>query len=396
MTEPLRQDAAPTEALADPESAPSRSGLFRWQESQFPSDHDPNWALYSYNRERWWGGFPIDGAPAGVEDMFREHPWAIGPFTKHPGNPVLAPTPGAWDPGRYGGGVHNGAVLVRDNRFHYIYRGERPIEFPSRYNYVCDIGAAVSDDGVRFTKCPESPFFRVGEDFRYSYEDVNIASHDGTYYLFCNRWCWDCAEDAQVCGTFLAVSKDLRHWTKVGMVFPNARRIHRNGVVLQNPNNEAVRVNGRFVMYLNDGLIARSDDMVHWESHETEHRWLGGEGCFALADHDLDRPDDIILFTGGNHSGHFYAAGQVLFSKADPEKPLAYLPRPFLAADPRLKHENGFSAEPPHRCVSPYADCIFFNGLTRHNGQWWLYYGGSEYYTCLATAPVRRGLGFGV
>jgi predicted GH43/DUF377 family glycosyl hydrolase len=32
----------------------------------------------------------------------------------------------------------------------------------------------------------------------------------------------------------------------------------------------------------------------------------------------------------------------------------------------------------------------FFNGLTRHAGKWWAYYGGSEVYTCLATAPVTR------
>jgi predicted GH43/DUF377 family glycosyl hydrolase len=157
--------------------------------------------------------------------------------------------------------------------------------------------------------------------------------------------------------------------------------------VLQNPQNEAVKVNGRFVMYLNFGLMAYSDDMIHWESERAAHTWPGGEGCFALADHDPSRPDDIILFTGGHHTGHFYAAGQVLLSKADPEKPLAYLPRPFLAADTSIPWENGFADNERSQLISNYADCIFFNGLTYHKGKWWLYYGGSEYYTCLATAP---------
>ena len=49
-----------------------------------------------------------------------------------------------------------------------------------------------------------------------------------------------------------------------------------------------------------------------------------------------------------------------------------------------------FTAEPPHHPISSFADCIFFNGLTRHNGKWWLYYGGSEYYTCLATTPTKN------
>ncbi|MHB1769278.1 MAG: hypothetical protein ACYCUV_15675 [Phycisphaerae bacterium] len=41
------------------------------------------------------------------------------------------------------------------------------------------------------------------------------------------------------------------------------------------------------------------------------------------------------------------------------------------------------------RAVSSFDDTIFFTGLTRHNGKWWMYYGGSEYYTCLATAATH-------
>jgi hypothetical protein len=79
----------------------------------------------------------------------------------------------------------------------------------------------------------------------------------------------------------------------------------------------------------------------------------------------------------------------VLFSKSDPERPLTYLPGPVLRAESQYPWEDGRSAEPPHRPISSFRDCIFFNGLTQHNGKWWLYYGGSEYYTCLATAPVK-------
>ncbi len=83
----------------------------------------------------------------------------------------------------------------------------------------------------------------------------------------------------------------------------------------------------------------------------------------------------------------------MLFSKADSERPLAYLPRPVLQADPRISYEAGRSAEPPHPPVSTFRDCIFFNGLTCHAGRWWLYYGGSEVYTCLASAPASQAGG---
>ena len=254
-------------------------------------------------------------------------------------------------------------------------------------DYICDIGIAVSEDGIHFERLREySPFFRNGENRRFSYEDVNLVQYNGVYYLFCNQWFWEDMADNSINGTFLATSTDLLHWEPRGIVFPNATRTHRNAVVLQSPDNEPVRVNGKFWMYINDGLMAWSEDIIHWTSFACEHRWPGGEGCFALADHNPDRPDDIVLFTGGHHTGHFYAVGEVLLNKADPTRPLEWLNAPALSADVSIPYENGRSADDALQLISSFADCIFFNGLTRHNGQWMVYYGGSEYYTCLATA----------
>ena len=91
---------------------PGGGGIFEWQ---FPhKDHALAWKHYSYNEARWWGNFP-PGLEA-PEDLLREHPWALGPFAKYPGNPVLAPTPGAWDQGRHDGGVHTGSILVKEGK----------------------------------------------------------------------------------------------------------------------------------------------------------------------------------------------------------------------------------------------------------------------------------------
>jgi predicted GH43/DUF377 family glycosyl hydrolase len=368
-------------------------GVFDWQ---MPASATPDQNEFTFDTEKWWGTFPRDegAAVAGRRndhELFSQFPWAIGPFQKHSSNPVLAPSPDKWDRGRHDGGVHNGAIVRHNGSFHYVYRGERPIDIAQNtaIDYICDIGLAISDDGVNFVKDDaHSPFFRRGEFRRYSYEDVNLVRHEGIYYLFCNQWLWEDHQNTAVNGTFLATSPDLHRWKRHGIVFPKAKRIHRNGVVLQDPHNNAVRVNGRFVMYINDGLVAYSDDLIHWESEEIPSLWPGGEGCFALTGHDPARPEDIVLFTGGHHHGHFYAIGQVLFNRSNPTKALSYLPRPILAADPLIPHESGRSAQPPHESISRFRDCIFFNGLTRHGGKWWLYYGGSEYYTCLATAPA--------
>ncbi len=370
----------------DPQDA---KGMFAWQ---FPSaDNEATWRHQSFSIDRWWGDFPH--SLADQMDMFGDNPWSIGPFTKCTANPVLAPTPGAWDEGHFSGGVHNGSIIVKDGIFYYLYRGERPIDIKqnSQIDYICDIGVATSKDGVHFTKDDHhSPFFRKGDDRCFSYEDVNVVRSGDMYYLFCNQWLWERQGDTTVNGIIVATSTDLLNWTKHGIIFPTSNRIHRNGVVIQNPENEAVRVDGKYIMYIDDGLIAYSNDLLHWESEENSNPIPGGECCFALGEYDLSAPDNIVLFTGGAHTGHFYGVGEILISKGDVTKPVRYLPRSPLFAETKYPFENGFAAEAPHKPVSSFADCIFFNGLTRHDGKWWVYYGGSEYYTCLATASASR------
>jgi predicted GH43/DUF377 family glycosyl hydrolase len=386
-------------SLKDSQSDFFGNGIFDWQ---FGSKvhYKRLYAETAYNEAKYWGDFskePVDLATYQLPD------WAIGPFKKYEGNPIFGPSKDGWDRGRFGGGVHNGSVLRRDNRFYYVYRGEESlpegfwegqVNLPTgveSFDYICDIGVAVSEDGVNFKRLEEySPFFRKGEDAKYSFEDVCVVKFEDTYYLFCNRWDWKDPENPTRNGVFMATSKDLLHWHKVGLAFPQASEIHRNACVLQNPHNEAVRVNGKFVMYLNNGLVAYSDDLIEWESRKLELYWPGGEGCFALADYAKDRPANIILFTGGHHTGHFYAVGEVLLSKENPEKALEWLPRPVLAAEAKYPWEDCRSIENSEQIISCFRDCIFFTGMTLFDQKWWAYYGGSEVYTCLALAEERK------
>jgi predicted GH43/DUF377 family glycosyl hydrolase len=341
-------------------------------------------ARFHFDEKSQWGGFSQD--PARRE---RKTPdWAIGPFDKYSGNPVFAPDPNSWDCGRYGGGVHNGAVVKKNNRMYYIYRAEFESPDDARLreqraagiNYHCDIGVAVSDDGKHFERVA-GPLFRTGDDFIYSFEDVCCVDAGDRYLIYLNRWDWARQNNPAHSGIICCESKDLIHWTNHGLLFPDASRIHRNPCVLQDVNNKPVKAaNGRYVMYINNGLIAFSDDLVHWQSKETGTYWPGGEGCFALS-----RGNDIILFTGGPHSGHFYAVGEVLLSLDDPETPRDWLEKPVITADPDIPYEDGKYCNPPYKYCSPFSDTIFFTGMTLWQGKLYAYYGGGEYYTCLAT-----------
>ncbi len=368
------------------------NGLFDWQISG--KDYERIRAQRCYDEKKYWGDFPKTVENAALPE------WAIGPFEKYSDNPVFAPDKNFWDCGYISGGVHNGSILYRNGKFYYIYRGECPAPLVEAdnvsgdidviFDYICDIGIATSEDGVHFTREGNSSLFRKGENAKYSFEDVCCVENEGTYYLFCNRWYWHDPVNPQECGVYLAVSKDLKNWEERGLVFPLAKRIHRNACVLQDPQNRAVKVNGKFVMYMNDGLIAYSDDMEHWVSEEIETTWPGGEGCFALANYDAAHPDNVILFTGGHHSGHFYAIGEVLFTKQNLTVPVDWLKRPVLVSGADIPYENGYSCKDPSKLISAWQDTVFFTGMTFYGGKWMCYYGGSEYYTCLALADDRK------
>lgn len=370
------------------------SGIFDWQFER------PD-MRYGYNADTQWGGFSRD-----AELRSRPAPeWALLPFEKYGGNPVFAPDKESWDCGRYGGGVHNGALVKRGGEIYYIYRGEFRTPDDDRLaaqratgiNYHCDIGTAVlrrktiADGEKMYFERVAGPFFRHGEDFIYSFEDVccvdagESVSHP-RYCIYLNRWDWARMNDPSVSGIICCTSDDLIHWENHGLLFPDAGRIHRNPCVLQDADNRPVKdMSGRYVMYINNGLIAFSHDLMHWESEETGYDWPGGEGCFALS-----RGEDIILFTGGNHSGHFYAVGEVLFSRENPKKPLDYLQNPVLTSDPAIPWEDGRLADPPHDYCSEFSDTIFFTGMTRSGDRLYVSYGGSEYYTCLATIKYNE------
>jgi hypothetical protein len=125
---------------------------------------------YGYDAAKWWGGFPKEFDAS----KYKLPEWIIGPFTKYSSNTILEPTPGAWDSGHYGGGVHNGSILVVNDKFFYVYRGERALN--RKPGYICDIGLASSEDGIHFSKDTEhTPFFGKGKDRGNSFEDVCLV-----------------------------------------------------------------------------------------------------------------------------------------------------------------------------------------------------------------------------
>lgn len=296
--------------------------------------------------------------------------WAIGPFTKfHRGcvqNPLLEPIGTDWESRN----AYNPTVIVENGIFYMLYRGEGE-------NGVSQIGLAWSGDGIHWERYENNPVIRATEGYELpgGCEDPRVVKLDGTYYLTYTGY-------HGVVDLCLATSNDLIHWEKHGPLFPELHAT-KSGSIVQNPHNEPVRINGKYMMYICDWTpfyVAYSDDLIQWEIKKVEGAKLAGEVGIAITDFSIPN-DNIVLFYGGalKKKGDWsYAIGQVLFSREDPERIITEMEEPVL------------KPTEPYEIVGEVGWTLFMEGLTRYEGEWWLYYGGADRVICLATAPAWR------
>ena len=294
--------------------------------------------------------------------------WAIGPFVRYGGNPLLRPQGTGWESHN----VYNPGVLFDQGKFRMLYRAQgRPIT--SRAGY------AESLDGVNFTRNPE-PLIDATEPFeqKYGLEDARFFKREGTYYTFYTG-------NKPQGGMALceATSTDGTHWQKLGPVVPDTK----NGAVVCDPNGAPVKINGKYVMFVGGNRfgVCYSDDMTTWSpvtniDMQLPPTWVRPyEPCVAVTDHSRGHPDDVVLFIAGTLNGKgkwYYAISEVLFSKADLTKKVEQLDDCIM--QPREPYESG-----------QYKNCLWMNCIISHNQHWMMYYGAGDRNVGLATAPMK-------
>ncbi|MCW3106330.1 MAG: glycosidase related protein, partial [Segetibacter sp.] len=149
------------------------------------------------------------------------------------------------------------------------------------------------------------------------------------------------------------------------------------------------KIKGKYWMYWGEHFVntATSDDLVNWQPMLNEKGEL--KQCIATRkgyfDSDLTEcgPPAImtdkgilLIYNGKNKAGkegdenytaNTYSAGQVLFDRNDPAKPIARLNEPFFV--PRESFEK--SGQYP-------AGTVFTEGLVYFKNKWFLYYGCAD------------------
>lgn len=239
-------------------------------------------------------------------------------------------------------GVFNPAAIQIDRQTILLFRAQDQ-------NHTSRIGYAASSDGVHFdirpqpVLSPEAPYEKNG-----GVEDPRIVSIAGTYYLTYTGYD---THSAQLC---LATSKDLVHWTRIGVILPAYRgtwntQWTKSGAILPQ------QVNGKWWMYYlgtktdPDGVardymgLASSTDLRRWTDATNKPVLERRPGAF---DSRVMEPGPapfltdagILLLYNGANDNLVYGPGWALFDAHDPAKLIARAQAPFIR--PRLDWEK--------------------------------------------------------
>ena len=371
--------------------------------------------------------------------------WAIGPFTRYAGNPVLQPQGTGFESTN----VFNAGVIITTdpnthaaNTFEMLYRAQDG----SGTGGISRIGYATSTDGHTWTRYANNPVITPVLD---TVSDDPCGDEDPRLYtLMGNGTTGVPAADqnnpgpgaVQLFYTFYtsvhqcgngfdlseAWSTNLTTWNYIGAVQLNTK----DALVVADPTGTPVKitVNGTptYVMYFgqdNPGTyISYSLDMLHWHNVANinnvsamrsgdaidlhlpqdaagQNGWHSWEIAYAVTNYksyagQATPSSDVLLFIAGNLMSNgrwFYAASELLMDGTNLARTKAQLSDPVLS--PMASYERHSTAS----TNAIWMNSIFFcpaasAACAAAPNQWWMYYGAGDQNLGLATAPLHDHL----
>lgn len=287
--------------------------------------------------------------------------WAIGPFVQDP-SLTFTPTQAWPDPTNVGwtaSAIFNPSLIVHDGHLVVFYRAS-----PSMESTASRIGMARHDPETGWVDSPDNPvIYPTQENELHGCEDPKIYRHDGRYFLFYNGIFPIDPGDAAAypspdfplevhgCDINLAISDDLRSWTKVGRVVPHhvSRLWCKGAVIPRDPDGNAVRIGGEFLMYVSEGCngtlqVGRSRDLIHWTFEERAYLDLGPlNGALhevACATTAFDEQGHLVIDLFYSDEEGTFRAAQALYRQDEPLTQLALKKGGALSWGGLLRHEG--------------------------------------------------------
>jgi predicted GH43/DUF377 family glycosyl hydrolase len=220
-------------------------------------------------------------------------------------------------------------------------------------------------------------------------EDPRIIESDNQTYIMTYT-----SYDGKTARLSLASSKDLKTWTKHGLVLNDEEykdKWSKSGAIVAEMKEGrpiAKKIDGKYWMYFGDTdlYLATSDNLINWDVCKNEenqkfisvlHPRMGKfdsrlvePGPFALY-----KEEGILLIYNGSNATNFndpklpkftYAAGQALFDKDHPYKLIDRTKSYFIHPDKDYEK------------VGEVNEVCFVEGLVYFKDKWFLYYGTAD------------------
>jgi len=286
-------------------------------------------------------------------------------------SPIVVPRGNSWE----ASGTFNPAVVSVGKRIVMLYRAQDSAG-------VSRLGYAESDDGIHFSReaepvlGPETPYEQGG-----GVEDPRIVQLGSLYYLTYTAYN---KKDAQLC---MAVSGDLRHWERKGILLP-AYQGNWNVGWTKSGAIVSKKIAGKYWMYwlgtaadrVDEMGLSYSDDLVHWTEATKTPVLPRRAGKFDSRVVEPGPPPlltstSIILIYNGADDALVYRMGIAVFDRKDPRKLLYRSEVPVF--EPELQWEK--SGQVPN--------VVFAEGLATREGKLLVYYGGADKYVGVLQAP---------
>lgn len=283
-------------------------------------------------------------------------------------DPILSPENDSWE----SAGTFNPAVVLDNGKFIMLYRAQDKAG-------TSRLGYAESKDGIHFTRRPQPVFFpETDYEKDGGVEDPRLIKFGDTYYLTYTGYN---KKNAQLC---LAVSQDLIHWDRKGVILP-AYKGNWNVGWTKSGAIVPEKIDGKYWMYFlgtstdrTDQMgLAYSTDLTHWTEATKTPVLPRRPGRF---DSRVVEPgpapivmaDGIVLIYNAADDNLVYRTAVAVFDRKDPRKLISRSDKPIFA--PEKEWEK----------VGQVPNVVFVEGMVHQDNHYFFYYGGADKYVGVA------------
>jgi hypothetical protein len=260
-------------------------------------------------------------------DQFSAHypvrpDWAIGPFDRD--ESLTFRLEGQWDDPTgiswTSDSVFNPTVIEKEGELHLFYRAS-----PRKESTASRIGHAVRRDGAWHDSTANPLIYPTLQNEALGCEDPKVYALDSGFVLFYNA-IWRRDDGTTAVDIMSAVSDDLEHWQKRGLVVPYdvSEYWAKGAVIPRDEHGRAVRIAGEYLMFLSEGCggrptVGSSENGLDWRFREQPYLDLSplNGSLYEVACAAVEGERLVLDFFYADEQGDF-AAAQALYALDEP------------------------------------------------------------------------------